>query len=85
MKKTSAQITRFESGNWYIEITETKAQFEAWIMPKKGGTADFMFGSPKKQHNTDGTEYTQSFDDFCEIVEANLPEYKELYKLEHID
>lgn len=83
MKKTSAKITRFESGKWYVDIIETRTMFEAWLSRKDCGVSDLMFCSAKKQMDSDGNEWEEDSDFFCEMVEVNLPEYKAIYELEH--
>ena len=85
MKRTNAKITRFESGNWYIDIVETKDEFNAWLTRKGYGVSSHMFGSPKTQHPNDRPALTVSFDDFCDLVEGNLREYKALYNEDYAD
>lgn len=74
MKKTSAKITRFESGKWFVDIIEMHTGFEAWLTRKDYGVSDFMFGMPNKNMTNDF---------FCEMVDANLDEYKRVYNMEH--
>lgn len=81
----SYKTTVFESGKYLVYITERKDQFDAWLTRKNYGVMDYMFGSPKKQHELDGTEYTIDFDYFCELVECNLPEYKDGFELDHAE
>ena len=73
MKKTSAKVTRFESGKWWVDVIETRTMYEAWLTRKAYGCSTLMFGYFKKD---------MSYDTFCEIVEANLDEYKRVYDLE---
>lgn len=79
----SYKTTVFESGKYLVYITERKDQFVAWMTRKNYCIMEYMFGSPKKQHELDGTEYTIDFDYFCEIVEGNLPEYKRWFEKNH--
>ena len=80
----SYKTTTFESGKWIIDIVEKRDCFEAWLSIKNYCEKSYMFGSAKKQHHVNGTAWTQTFDFFCEIVEANLPEYKKIFLEEHI-
>lgn len=80
MKQTSQKITRFDCGEFYVDIIESKTWFESWLVHKKEAEAMYMWRSPKKQHTIDGEAYTITFDYFCEMVEANLPDYKRMYK-----
>ena len=73
----------FESGKYLVYITEKRDMFEAWLTRKNFGVMSFMFGSPKKQNTLDGNPYSISFDNFCDMVEANLPEYKNIFELEY--
>lgn len=76
MKKTGAKITRYESGDYYVDVVELDNVYEAHITRKGYGVTDFMFGAPKEQ---------QSLKKFVEIVEANLDEYKSLYDERHAE
>ena len=80
----SYKTTTFESGKWIVDIVEKRDSFDAWLSIKNYGDKSYMFGSAKKQRHFDGTEWTQTFELFCATVEANLPEYKEIFMLEHI-
>ena len=61
--------------HYMVEIFKVDDTYEAWLYNREYGIKDLMFGMPVEQ---------QSFDEFLEIVEANVPEYIELYK-EHED
>ena len=63
MKKTTIKMTRYEHGEYYIDIIETAENYEAWIVGKNIGLESLMFGMPKEQ---------QTCKEFLEIVEANL-------------
>lgn len=71
MKQTTAKITRFKDGEYFIDIVDDGKVYEAWISESDEGNQMFMFGV-SKQH--------ESFDGFCEVVEKNLPKYKALYQ-----
>ena len=83
MKKAKAFVTRYVIGEWYIDIVETKDQFEAWLTHKSQGVSDLMFGSPKLQHTKDGEEYKIDNEYFCSLVEANMIDYMKIYIEEH--
>lgn len=86
MKELKTRKTRtFESGKWIIDIVEKQDSFDAWLSIKNYGEKAYMFGSAKTQHNLDGMEYTVDFDMFRSMVEINLPEYKRIFLLEHVE
>ena len=79
MKKlNNAKITRYEEGNFWIDIVESESEFEAWLQERHCGVSSLMFGFPKEQF-TDGEKLVVDNDFFCELVEANLDEYIEDY------
>ena len=81
MKKLNdISITRYESGDFYIDITETDNTREAWLRHKDCGISELMFSMEIKQ--ADGIT---SYGWFLDIVEANLPAYKDSYEKEYID
>lgn len=80
MKLSTQKITRFTDGKYLIDIVETRSEFEAWIRRSDCGVSDLMFGVPKKQ-NPEAEKTT--FDEFVEMVEANLPFYKKTYVEDH--
>lgn len=71
MKKTDTKITRYESGDFWIDIVEDAETIEAWICRKNLSTYMFMFGC-----ECDDPEF------FIAMVEDNLDEYKDYYDLE---
>ena len=79
----SAKTHIFESGKYRVYITEKRDMFEAWLTRKNYGEMSYMFGLPKKQNTLDGQTYTIDFNHFCDLVEENLPEYKDIFALEH--
>lgn len=84
MKKTSQKITRFESGTFYVDIIEKRNKFEAYLVRKNKVEPMYMFGCSKTQYKYDSDScdmipYKIDFDYFCEMVEANLNDYKDLY------
>lgn len=80
---TSIKTRTFISGNYRVDIIEKKDLFEAWLFHKDSGIKKMMFGSPKKSC-VYGEPVTFTFDMFMQIVENNLPEYKEDYTFEVI-
>lgn len=83
MKKTNQKITRYEYKKYYIDIIETKTDFEAWITGKRCGLSSLMFGECKVQPVCENP----TFESFLDLVECNLPEYVALYdeEVESID
>lgn len=75
MKKTNQKITRFEDGDFYIDIVESESDFEAWITEKEYGLSALMFGVPRKQADADDVSFTS----FCELIESNLDDHKANY------
>lgn len=80
MKKTDIKITRFEDGDFWVDIVENVNDFEAWLTRKDCGVADLMFGAPKQQ-----IDRVWDFDRFCELVEGNLEEYEANYNTDHCE
>lgn len=76
----SIRTTTFASGNYRIDIVESRTEYEAWIYHKDYGVKDFMFGTDKNQ-----AAYIKSFEEFTDMVEANLPVYKKSYHERHED
>ena len=66
MKKVDCNITRFEDGEFWIDIIDSADSREAWISGKNYGISELMFGMPKKKEN--GREIT--FVEFCRLAEA---------------
>ena len=75
---TNIKTRTFTSGKYRVDIAEKKDLFEAWLYHKDCGIKQLMFGSPKK-NSIHGESVTITFDMFLEMVENNLPEYKETY------
>ena len=74
-KMDNVSITRFETECFYIDIIDNGDKFEAWLTYKTDGVSNLMFGMYKDNEI--------DFDLFCEIVEANLDEYRyEYYRSE---
>ena len=81
----SVTITRYTCGEgFFCDIEETADGFEAWLGHKDCAARDYMFGSSKEQSFCT-PPYTQTLEEFLAIVEANLPEYIEDYRDEHLD
>lgn len=71
MKKTNDIVTRYEHGEYYIDIIDTTAgETEAWITRKNIAVSVFMFGADKDQTPRE---------EFLSIVEENLEDYIVLY------
>ena len=66
MKKTSIIITRFEDGNFWIDIIDMGTYFEAWLSHKQYGISSMMFGAEKKN---------VTFAGFLYLVQCNLNDY----------
>lgn len=71
MRKINTTITRYASGEWYIDIVESRDTYEAWLQHRRFGVSELMFGMPKEQ---------QTRDEFMECVSAVLPDYKASYR-----
>ena len=72
MKKTNDIITRYEHGEYFVDIIDTTAgETEAWISRKNIATCIFMFGAEKDQTPRE---------EFLDIVEENLEDYIILYE-----
>lgn len=71
MKKTNTKIKRYEHGNFYVDIVETKEGIEAWLTYKDYGVSDMMFGLNRT--------YTDK--EMLEIVDTNLIDYETMYKI----
>lgn len=77
MKKTDTKITRYEHGNFYVDIVETENGIEAWLTYMNYGVSDMMFGLIREQH-----DHAYTDDELLEIVEANLIDYEIMYMKE---
>ena len=77
----SYKTTTFADGDFRIDIVEKRTEFEAWIYRKSSGIKTLMFGSGKKQ-TIYGEAVTITFDMFVDLVESNLPEYKDGYDMD---
>ena len=78
MERTGTTIIRYkdtdEDGIWYIDIIDKNSIWEAWLSHDSYGISEMMFGS-----------YAPSLDEFCYLVESNLPDYKRGYKEQYFD
>lgn len=90
MKKTNQKITRYEHGDYYIDIVENEDSFEAWITGKKYGTSELMYGSLKKQPRCiygdttrpiflEMVENSLHFDNYIEDYEQDMEDMEEMY------
>ena len=88
MKRTKKyQSEFFTSGKYEVEVIDFKNKFgedqiDVWLNEKECGHKMYMFGLLYEQPSAnDGkTHYTR--EELFEIIEANLPEYKEMYREE---
>lgn len=76
MKKIPNEIIEtYRSGHYIVEICKEKdgthETYGAYIRKVGFGVKEYMFG-------VDANEY--SLDEFTDLVDANLPDYKEVYK-----
>lgn len=74
MKKTDTKITRYEHGNFYVDIVETENGIEAWLTHMNYGVSGMMFRLFREQHDRTYTD-----DELLEIVEENLDNYEMKY------
>ena len=72
------KTTTFADGDFRIDVTEKRDEFEAYLYHKDYAVKDLMFGSPKKNFRF-GETIRMTMDMFMELVESNLPDYKENY------
>ena len=71
MKSTSIKTTTYTAhDDIVIDVVELSDVYEAWIYRKNIGLKSLMFEVPKEQ---------QSYDEFLEIVEANIDEHITFY------
>ena len=74
MKKTDTKITRYEHGNFYVDIVETENGIEAWLTYMIYGVSDMMFGLIREQK-----DHTYTEEELLAIVDANLIDYEIMY------
>ena len=72
MKISDTQVTRYEEGNFTIDIVETAKEYEAWLGHDRIGIKSLMFGMLKSE--------VVSYEAFIDTVTANLPWYMNAYK-----
>ena len=79
MKLTDTKITRYEDGNFWVDIVEKSDEYEAWISHKEYGISTLAFGLPKTNtlYDIENTNLVHSV--FLHIVNANLERYKAIY------
>lgn len=63
----NASITRYQHGEYYIDIVCQGKSREAWLVRKDYGISMLMFG--------DWVQQGRTFDQFVRLVSKNLPEY----------
>lgn len=74
MKKTDIEITRYEHGEFWVDIVhEPDGYYSAWLTHKDYGVSSMMFGAD------------EPLDSFITMVEANLDCYIEDYRKEYMD
>ena len=66
---TATKTETFIDHGYIIDIVSLRNDYEAWISCEDYGIKHLMFGMPKEQ---------QSYKEFCDIVEANINDYKDL-------
>lgn len=77
MKKTDTKITRYEHGNFYVDIVETENGIEAWLTYMDYGVSGMMFGLIREQK-----DHTYTDEEMLAIVDANLIDYEIMYMKE---
>ena len=75
MIPTEVKITQYEDEEFMITILESETCFEAWLSHKALAVSELMFGLPKE--NSFRSNMTKEL--FINIVQANLPGYKESF------
>lgn len=86
MKRINTPETRtYRDGDFIVEIVKTSrngdAIFDCWLSADDVGIKEYMFGLLETQ--PDGTRYDWSLSEA--VVEANLDEYEEDYRENHMD
>lgn len=74
MKKLETKITRYQYGEYYVDIVSPAfcqgyPAIEAWLSRKDIGVAELMFGVDPKDEA-----------EFLEMVECNIEDYIEIYE-----
>lgn len=69
MTLTATGTATFIDHGYLIDIVTLRNDYEAWIYCEDDGVKHLMFGMPKEQ---------QSYEEFLEIVEANIDDYRDL-------
>ena len=82
MRLTTTSVTRYEDGDYLIDIVEDNELFEAWLSHKDYGISTLMFGVPKRQ---EGNKIEMPFEAFRILVETNLDDYKATYEDEIVE
>lgn len=68
MTVTDTRITRYEDGDFYVDIVESRIDFEAWLCRKDYGVAEMLIACPKEQPNGIDVDYFA----FVSMVESTL-------------
>ena len=76
---TDIKITRYESGDFWVDIIDKPDVYEAWLSHKKMGVSDMMFGECKHQPVTEDPTYESFVDDALYLAD----EYKLYYMIQY--
>ena len=82
MTKTNTTITRFEEGDFWIDIIDCGDTWEAWLTRKDYGVSDLMFGCSK--FPIDDIQELD-FDNVCELAEKMFPFDVKIYNACHVN
>lgn len=82
-KRISYKTETYAHGDYLIDIVDRPGMFDAWLYKKNYGVKTYMFGAFKKYYNEmQHKEHIETLETFIEMVDANLPDYIKLYKIE---
>ena len=73
---SSKTMTYMYDSDYMVDIVTDRASFEAWLYKKDYCAKMFLWGCPKDQ---------QSYFEFMELVEENVPDYIADYQREFED
>ena len=80
MTKTNIQITRYEDGDFYVDIIDNGPDFEAWLTAKEYGVSEMLMACPKDQENGCDVDFYA----FLSMVEYTLPLDEDAYAAKYM-
>lgn len=82
MVETDIKITRFDDGEFWVDIIDMGDYWDSQITMKNYGVTSSMFGWLKHQP-VDNSDW--DFDDFLELVIANKDDYESIYEKQYVE